>query len=68
MATTLSIKNAPDEVVARLKARAARHQRSRQRELMAIMAAAEPPPRPTSPRFAPGRRHSASAGRATARR
>ena len=45
MPVTLSIKNAPDEVVARLKARAARHHRSLQGELMAIMeaAAAEPP-------------------------
>jgi plasmid stability protein len=42
---TLSIKNAPDDVVARLRARAARNHRSLQGELMAIMeaAAAEPP-------------------------
>jgi plasmid stability protein len=37
MPVTLSIKNAPDEVVARLKARAARHHRSPQGELMAII-------------------------------
>ncbi len=37
MPVTLSIKNAPDEVVARLKARAARHHRSLQGELMAIV-------------------------------
>jgi antitoxin FitA len=37
MAVTLSIKNAPDEVVARLRARAARHHRSLQGELMAIV-------------------------------
>lgn len=45
MSVTLSIKNAPDEIVARLKARAARNHRSLQGELMAIMeqAAAEPP-------------------------
>jgi len=33
----LSIKNAPEEVVKRLKARAARHHRSLQGELMAIV-------------------------------
>jgi antitoxin FitA len=33
----LSIKNAPDEVVRRLKARAARHHRSLQGELMALV-------------------------------
>jgi plasmid stability protein len=37
---TLSIKNAPDEVVAKLKARAARNHRSLQGELMAIVSAA----------------------------
>lgn len=37
MPVTLSIKNAPDEVVARLRARAARHHRSLQGELMAII-------------------------------
>jgi plasmid stability protein len=44
MPVTLSIKNAPDEVVARLRARAARNHRSLQGELMAIIesAAAEP--------------------------
>jgi plasmid stability protein len=47
MPVTLSIKNAPDEVVARLKARAARHHRSLQGELMAIVeqAALEDEPR-----------------------
>jgi antitoxin FitA len=40
MPVTLSIKNAPDDVVARLKARAARHHRSLQGELMAIVEAA----------------------------
>jgi antitoxin FitA len=37
MPVTLSIKNAPDEVVARLRARAARNHRSLQGELMAIV-------------------------------
>ncbi|MBI5011351.1 FitA-like ribbon-helix-helix domain-containing protein [Methylocystis hirsuta] len=37
MPVTLSIKNAPDEVVAKLKARAARNHRSLQGELMAIV-------------------------------
>lgn len=43
MPVTLSIKNAPDDVVQRLRARAARNHRSLQGELMAIIAdAAEP--------------------------
>jgi len=37
MPVNLSIKNAPDEVVRRLKERAARHHRSLQGELMAIL-------------------------------
>lgn len=37
MPVTLSIKNAPDEVVAKLKARARRNHRSLQGELMAIV-------------------------------
>ncbi|MBI1867163.1 MAG: Arc family DNA-binding protein [Methylocystis sp.] len=46
MPVTLSIKNAPDEVVAKLKARAAHNHRSLQGELMAIVteAAARSPP------------------------
>ena len=40
MPTSLSIKNAPDEVVKRLKERATRHHRSLQGELMAIIEAA----------------------------
>lgn len=40
MATNLSIRNAPDEVVRRLKERAARHHRSLQEELLAILAEA----------------------------
>ena len=37
MPVNLSIKNAPDDVVAKLKLRAARHHRSLQGELMAIL-------------------------------
>jgi plasmid stability protein len=38
--TNLSIKNAPEEVVARLRERARRHHRSLQGELLAIIEAA----------------------------
>jgi plasmid stability protein len=40
MPVNLSIKNAPDQVVQRLRARAERHHRSLQGELMAIIEAA----------------------------
>jgi plasmid stability protein len=40
MPINLSVKNAPDEVVKRLKERATRHHRSLQGELMAIIEAA----------------------------
>ena len=40
---SLSIKNVPAELAARLRERAARHHRSLQRELMAIVEAAAPP-------------------------
>jgi antitoxin FitA len=40
MPVNLSIKNAPDEIVVKLKARAARNHRSLQGELMAIVTAA----------------------------
>jgi plasmid stability protein len=40
MSVNLSIKNAPDEIVARLKRRAERHHRSLQGELLAIIEAA----------------------------
>ena len=40
MSLTLSIKNAPDEIVERLRRRAARNHRSLQGELMAIIEAA----------------------------
>jgi plasmid stability protein len=47
----LSVKNAPDEIVKRLKERAARHHRSLQVELMAILeAAAYEEQRPLTPR------------------
>ena len=44
MPVNLSIKNAPDDVVARLRERAARNHRSLQGELMAIIEAAVAPP------------------------
>jgi hypothetical protein len=51
MPLNLSVKNAPDEVVKRLKERAARHHRSLQGELMAILeAAAYQESRPLTPR------------------
>jgi plasmid stability protein len=37
MAVNISIKNAPDEIVRRLRERAARHHRSLQGELLAIL-------------------------------
>lgn len=40
MPTTLSIKNVPDDVARRLRERAARHHRSLQGELLAIVEAA----------------------------
>ncbi len=40
MPVTLSIKNAPDDIVARLRERAAKNHRSLQGELMAIIEAA----------------------------
>jgi plasmid stability protein len=49
MAVNLSIKNAPEDVVQRLRARAERHHRSLQGELMAIIEAAVREERPTSP-------------------
>ena len=52
MPVNLSIKNAPDDVVQRLRERAERHHRSLQGELMAIIEAAvreDAPPR--RPRF-----------------
>lgn len=48
MPVNLSIKNAPDDVVRRLKARAARHHRSLQGELLVIFEeAVQPPPQVT---------------------
>ena len=49
MPVNLSIKNAPDQVVQRLRERAERHHRSLQGELMAIIeTAAQSPPRTIS--------------------
>lgn len=50
MPLNLSVKNAPDEIVKRLKERAARHHRSLQGELMAILeSAAYEEARPLTP-------------------
>lgn len=49
MPMSLSIKNAPDEMVNRLKERAERHHRSLQGELMAILEEAVATPRPLTP-------------------
>ncbi len=49
MSVNLSIKNAPDDVVRRLRERAERHHRSLQGELMAIIEAAVGEDRATSP-------------------
>ena len=48
-AMNLSIKNAPDEVVERLRERARRHHRSLQGELLAIIEAAAREDRPSTP-------------------
>jgi plasmid stability protein len=49
MPVNLSIKNAPDEVVRRLRERAERHHRSLQGELLAIIEAAVEDRRPATP-------------------
>jgi antitoxin FitA len=49
MPVNLSIKNAPDEIVRRLRERAARHHRSLQGELLAIVEEAVQNDRPASP-------------------
>ena len=49
MPINLSIKNAPDDVVQRLRERADRHHRSLQGELMTIIEAAAREERPSSP-------------------
>lgn len=49
MPVNLSIKNAPDHVVSRLKARAERHHRSLQGELLAIIEAAAGEAQPSTP-------------------
>ena len=58
MPVNLSIKNAPDQVVQRLRQRAERHHRSLQGELMAIIEAAVEEDRPATPAeiLAAGRR------------
>lgn len=48
MPVNLSIKNAPDDIVNRLRARAERHHRSLQGELMAIVEEAVRAPQPLS--------------------
>jgi plasmid stability protein len=49
MPVNLSIKNAPDQVVQRLRERAERHHRSLQGELLAIIEAAVEEERPATP-------------------
>ncbi len=49
MSVNLSIKNAPDQVVQRLRERAERHHRSLQGELLAIVEAAVQEDRPATP-------------------
>jgi plasmid stability protein len=49
MPVSLSIKNAPDEMVKRLKQRAQRHHRSLQGEVMAILEEAVGTSRPLTP-------------------
>ncbi len=49
MPVNLSIKNAPDDLVERLRARAAKHHRSLQGELLAIIEEAVRPPEPLTP-------------------
>ena len=49
MPVSLSIKNAPDDMVKRLKERAERHHRSLQGELMAILEEAVGAARPLTP-------------------
>jgi antitoxin FitA len=44
MPVTISIKNAPDELVARLKSQAKKHRRSLQGEVLAILEGAATPP------------------------
>jgi antitoxin FitA len=52
MPVNRSIKNVPDEIVARLKERAAKHHRSLQGELMAIIEEAVRTPRRLTPKDA----------------
>ena len=50
MPQNLSIKNAPDDIVRRLKDRAKKHHRSLQGELLAIIEEVVRSPAPTTPR------------------
>jgi plasmid stability protein len=50
MPVNLSVKNAPDDIVKRLKERAAKHHRSLQGELLAIIEEAVRPPGRLTPR------------------
>jgi plasmid stability protein len=50
MPVNLSIKNAPDEIVVRLRERAAKHHRSLQGELLAIIEEAVRTPRRLTPK------------------
>lgn len=52
MPINLSIKNAPDDLVERLRQRAAKHHRSLQGELLAIIEEAVRPPTTLTPREA----------------
>jgi plasmid stability protein len=52
MPVNLSIKNAPDDLVERLRQRAAKHHRSLQGELLAIIEEAVPTPTTLTPREA----------------
>lgn len=54
MPLNLSIKNAPDDVVTRLRERARRHHRSLQGEMLAILEAAVSTPRVLTPEEALG--------------
>ncbi len=49
MPVNLSIKNAPDDIVQRLRERASRHHRSLQGELMAILEESVRTPEPLTP-------------------
>lgn len=62
MSVNLSIKDVPDDLADRLRERAARHHRSLQGELMAIVEAAASEAAPPAARSAGASRHASSAG------